>query len=231
VEVVTLLLGLLLVGWVAQDASRRNRTWPAWALFVYILGPLGWAIWLFARRRTPKTLEPLPRARQVTLWLSGGLLHLPATAAALLVTNFLFQSALMEGSSMSPTLGDQQRVFVNKLAYRTNDPEQGDVVMFHYPRDPDKLFVKRIIARGGDSVHIIDGHVSVNGMPLEETYVVADARSAETHGPELVKEAHYFVMGDRRNNSADSRHWGQVPELYIVGRVIMRGGLGLFDRP
>ena len=132
---------------------------------------------------------------------------------------------------MSPTLGDQQRVFVNKLAYRTNAPEQGDVVMLHYPRDPDKLFVKRIIARGGDSVHIIDGYVSVNGTPLEETYVVADARGAETYGPERVKEAHYFVMGDRRNNSSDSRHWGQVPELYIVGRVIMRGGLGLFDRP
>ena len=97
---------------------------------------------------------------------------------------------------MSPTLPNGQRVFVNKAAYRFfGEPEGGDIVMLHYPRDPTMTFVKRIIGVPGDTVHIVDGRVSVNGVMLDEDYVADEFRSHETHGPEVVQEAYYFVMG------------------------------------
>lgn len=146
-----------------------------------------------------------------------------AAVYATLIVTFGFQVARVEGKSMEPTLEDQDRLIVNKAVYRFFGlPEVGDIVMLYYPRDPDKSFVKRVIAQEGDTVRIEDGRVYVNGTLLADEYVPPDYRSHENHGPEVVQEAHFFVMGDHRNNSSDSRHWGQVPEKYVIGKVQLR---------
>ena len=146
-----------------------------------------------------------------------------AAVYATLIVTFGFQVARVEGKSMEPTLQDQDRLIVNKAVYRFfSDPQPGDIVMLFYPRDPDKSFVKRIIAKEGDTVRIEGGQVYVNEALLPDTHVPPAFRSYENHGPEVVREAYYFVMGDHRNNSSDSRHWGQVPEKYIIGKVQLR---------
>jgi signal peptidase I len=136
---------------------------------------------------------------------------------------FGFQVARVEGKSMEPTLLDQDRLIVNKAIYKFfDDPQPGDIVMHYYPADPDKSFVKRIVAEAGDTVRIDDGRVYVNEVLLPDTFVLPEHRSHENHGPEVVEEGFYFVMGDHRNNSSDSRHWGQVPKKYIIGKVQLR---------
>lgn len=146
-----------------------------------------------------------------------------AAVYATLIVTFGFQVARVEGRSMEPTLQDQDRLIVNKAAYRFfGEPQVDDIVMLDYPRDPDKSFVKRIIAEAGDTVRIENGRVFVNEVLQPDLYVPPEFRSFENHGPEVVQEAYYFVMGDHRNNSSDSRHWGQVPKGYIIGRVQLR---------
>ena len=229
------LASLVLVGWVAQDAARRNRPWFRWALLVAFLNVFGLPFWLYARRKSPPSSERLPRRRHALLWLSGvpvyAVSFLLSLAVAALTVTFVVQVATNLGQAMSPTLLDEQQVFVNKMVYRLGEPQRGDIVMHLYPRDPTKSFVKRIIGVGGDRVHIVDGRVSVNGVPLDEDYVVDEARSHEDHGPEAVRESHYFVMGDNRNNSSDSRHWGQVPRDHISGRVVIGGASNLLGAP
>ena len=146
-----------------------------------------------------------------------------AAIYATLIVTFGFQVARVEGKSMEPTLQDQDRLIVNKAVYQFfGDPQPGDIVMLYYPRDPDKSFVKRIIAKEGDTVRIEDGQVFVNEVPLPAAIVTQEFRSRENHGPEVVQESYYFVMGDHRNNSSDSRHWGQVPKKYVIGKVQLR---------
>ena len=136
---------------------------------------------------------------------------------------FLYQPARMEGTSMAPTLESQDRVLVNKWIYLVSSPKRGDVVMLRYPLDPTKAFVKRVIARGGDTLRIEDGRVYVNGEPIrDEAYVPDDFRDHSDLSEHTIKVGHYFVLGDHRNNSADSRHWGQVPDEYMMGRISVR---------
>ena len=143
-----------------------------------------------------------------------------AAVYATLIVTFGFQVARVEGMSMAPTLEDQDRLIVNKLAYRIGEPHHGDIVMLYYPIDPNKSFVKRVIAEEGDTVRIVDGHVFVNEAPLDDSYVPEDFRDHNDWGPQVVPEGYYFVMGDHRNNSSDSRHWGWVPKKYIIGKII-----------
>ena len=156
-----------------------------------------------------------------------------AAVYATLIVTFGVQVARVEGQSMAPTLVDQDRLIVNKFTYRfcisippvhlgCRDPRPTDIVMLYYPVDPEKSFVKRVIAEAGDTVRISDGTVFVNDLPVSDEYVAPDYRSHENHGPEVVPEGYYFVMGDHRNNSSDSRHWGFVPKKYIIGRVQLR---------
>jgi signal peptidase I len=145
-----------------------------------------------------------------------------AAVYATLIVTFGFQVARVEGQSMAPTLADQDRLIVNKLAYRFGPPRRGDIVMLYYPRDPEKSFVKRVIAEEGDTIKIENGQVYVNNVPMADDYVPEEYRSHDSWGPEAVREGYYFVMGDHRNNSSDSRHWGEVPKKYIIGRVQMR---------
>ena len=145
-----------------------------------------------------------------------------AAVYATLIVTFGFQVARVEGMSMAPTLQDQDRLIVNKLAYRLGDPKVGDIVMLYYQLKPEKSFVKRIIAEEGDQVRIVDGRVYRNDVPLDDSFVPPDYRSHDDWGPKVIDEGYYFVMGDHRNNSSDSRHWGLVPKKYIIGKVQLR---------
>ncbi|HEX5475020.1 MAG TPA: signal peptidase I [Vicinamibacterales bacterium] len=144
-----------------------------------------------------------------------------AVYAALIVT-FGFQVARVEGMSMAPTLQDQDRLIVNKLAYRLHDPQIGDIVMLYYPLQPEKSFVKRVIAEEGDKLAIVDGKVYRNDVLMDDSFVPPEYRSHDDWGPQVIPEGYYFVMGDHRNNSSDSRHWGFVPKKYIIGKVQLR---------
>lgn len=164
--------------------------------------------------------ESLSRAgEEVVAWVKT--LFSAAVYATLIVT-FGFQVARVEGQSMAPTLADQDRLIVNKLVYQLSEPRRSDIVMLYYPANPDKSFVKRVIAEEGDTVRIDNGRVYVNDVPLADEYVPSEFRGHDDYGPTIVPEGYYFVMGDHRNNSSDSRHWGFVPKRYIIGKVQLR---------
>ncbi len=141
---------------------------------------------------------------------------------ATFIVTFVFQVARVDGRSMAPTLEDQDRLIVNKLAYELGEPERGDIVMLRYPLDPEKMFVKRVIAVEGDTVRIQDGRVFVNDRELPDDEVPAAFRGHDHLDPSVVQQGYCFVMGDHRNNSSDSRHWGPVPKKYIIGKVKVR---------
>ena len=145
-----------------------------------------------------------------------------AAVYATLIVTFGFQVARVEGQSMAPTLADQDRLIVNKLAYRLGEPRRGDIVMLYYPLKPEKSFVKRVIGEESDQVRIVDGRVYVNDVPLQDDYVPPEYRDHHDWGPQVIPDGYYFVMGDHRNNSSDSRHWGMVPKKYIIGKVQLR---------
>ena len=175
----------------------------------------------------PSPLEPAEPRESVWVRMGRevmtGLQTLVSAAVyATLIVTFGVQVARVDGLSMAPTLEDHDRLIVNKLVYEIGEPRPGDIVMLYYPLNPEKMFVKRVIAKEGDTVRIQDGHVYVNDLPLHDDYVPAEFRSHDDYGPEVVKQGYYFVMGDHRNNSSDSRHWGPVPKKYIVGKVKVR---------
>jgi signal peptidase I len=167
--------------------------------------------------------RPAERARSLwrTLW---ELLHDLAAAAVFcfFVITFVAQPFRVQGLSMLPLLEDGQRIVVNKLVYRLRRIERGEVVVFHYPRDPSISFIKRVVGVPGDVVEIREGVVYVNRHPLREAYVTARFRDLETHPPVEVSRGYYYVLGDHRNSSHDSRNWGLVPERYIYGRASFR---------
>ena len=165
---------------------------------------------------------PTPWQRMREELMSGVQTLVSAAVYATLIVTFGFQVARVEGQSMAPTLEDQDRLIVNKFVYRIGEPRRGDIVMLYYPLNPEKSFVKRVIAEEGDSVRIVDGRVYVNDIPLKDDYVPAEFRSHDDWGPQVIPEGYYFVMGDHRNNSSDSRHWGFVPKKYIIGKVQLR---------
>jgi signal peptidase I len=183
-------------------------------------GAAGGALAAEARPQVDGTSVWLNRlGEELVAWLKT--LASAAVYATLIVT-FGFQVARVEGMSMAPTLQDQDRLIVNKLAYRLGDPKVGDIVMLYYPLKPEKSFVKRIIAEEGDQVRIVDGRVFRNDVPLDDSFVPQEYRSHDDWGPRVIDEGYYFVMGDHRNNSSDSRHWGLVPKKYIIGKVQLR---------
>jgi signal peptidase I len=163
--------------------------------------------------------RPSRVAEELLAWLKT--LASAAVYATLIVT-FGVQVARVEGYSMQPTLQNNDRLIVNKLAYRLGDPKVGDIVMLYSPLQPDKALVKRVIAEAGDRVRIVDGHVYRNDVLLGDSFVAPQFRSHDDWGPQIVPEGYYFVMGDHRNDSSDSRSWGFVPKKYIAGKVQVR---------
>ncbi len=153
---------------------------------------------------------------------------------------FFVQPVVVEGTSMLPQLHDGERLLVNKLVYYKIQSvswghiERGDIVVFWFPNDPDKSYVKRVIGLPGETVEIRNGKVFVNGQELKEDYLDTEYNQTLPSWPaKKVDEHHYFVMGDNRDNSSDSRYWGLVPEKYIYGKAFFRywkpSGIGFLD--
>jgi signal peptidase I len=133
---------------------------------------------------------------------------------------FLYQPVKVEGGSMEPGLEDQERIFINKLVYRLESIERGDIVVFRYPRDTHKSFIKRVIGLPGDHIYISYGHVYVNGQQLLEPYVPSDYLDARSYPEMIVPNNSYFVLGDHRSMSNDSRDFGPVMRSYIYGKAV-----------
>ena len=161
------------------------------------------------------TVVPVRRTN-VLSWLRD--LALSVTVSGFIII-FLYQPVRVEGTSMLPMLEDQDRLFINKLAFRVGEIHRGDVVVFLYPHDETKSYIKRVIAVPGDRIRIDHGQVEVNGRPLVEPYVPARF-SDERSEPEMtIPPEEYFVMGDHRSISSDSRDFGPVERKLIYGKA------------
>jgi signal peptidase I len=143
-----------------------------------------------------------------------------AIGLALIIIVFLYQPVKVEGTSMAPLLSDQERIFINKFVYRFEPIERDDVVVFWYPLDRSKSFIKRVIGLPGETVEIRQGLVYVNGRTLAEPYVPPQYEDVSDFGPIRVPTDSYFVMGDHRISSNDSRVFGPVASRYIYGRAV-----------
>lgn len=142
-----------------------------------------------------------------------------AVLVALAIITFIVQAFFIPSGSMRPTLEEGDRILVNKFIYRFTEPKRQEIIVFRYPVEPGRKFIKRVIGVGGDRVEIVGGQVIVNGQPIEENYTLTPGFS--NYGPIVVPEDNYFVLGDNRNNSEDSRFWGFVPRENVVGRAFM----------
>jgi signal peptidase I len=141
---------------------------------------------------------------------------------AIFVILFIYQPVKVEGTSMMPTLDDQERIFINKFVYRFHfgNIDRGDTVVFWFPGDPSKSYIKRVIGMPGDRVAVDQGKVIVNGQALVETYVPPEFRDQSTMPERVIPDGEYFVLGDHRSSSNDSRAWGMVPRRYIYGKAV-----------
>jgi signal peptidase I len=169
--------------------------------------------------------EPVPSAVPAKPKKVGGLgLWLRdlfvSVAASVLIITFLYQPVRVEGTSMLPRLEDSDRLFINKFVYHMSAIERGDVVVFHYPRDPEKSYIKRVIGLPGDRLWIAQGQVWLNGKPLKESYVPEMYRDTRSLAEMVVPPDTYFMMGDHRSISSDSREFGPVERSLIYGKAV-----------
>jgi signal peptidase I len=165
-------------------------------------------------------LPSAPAARimpVLSVWLRDLIISL-AISAFIIV--FLYQPVKVEGTSMMPSLDDQERIFVNKFVYHLEPIGRGDIVVFRYPRDPAKSFIKRVIGLAGDRIQIDDGRVFVNGKLLEEDYVPPMYDDQRSYPELIVPPNSYFVLGDHRTMSNDSRDFGPVDVGFIYGKAV-----------
>jgi signal peptidase I len=143
-----------------------------------------------------------------------------AFAIAIFIVIFVVQPVKVEGTSMQPQLVDQERIFVNRFIYRFQDISRGDIVVFWYPKDNRKSFIKRVLGVPGDEVEIRRGSVFINGNKVEEPYLKPEFRDNKSFGKVIVPPDNFFVLGDHRNSSNDSRSWGYVARELIYGKAI-----------
>jgi signal peptidase I len=165
-----------------------------------------------AERRSPSGLHRELRAWTRDLVIALGL--------AMVIIVFFYQPVKVEGTSMAPLLSDQERIFINKFVYRFEPIERGDVVVFWYPLDRTKSFIKRVVGLPGDTVEIRHGIVYINDKPMQEPYVPPQFEDMSAYGPTTVPAGTYFVMGDHRISSNDSRIFGPVPSAFIYGKAV-----------
>ncbi|MFZ1944797.1 MAG: signal peptidase I [Acidobacteriaceae bacterium] len=164
----------------------------------------------------PKNAKPEPAPLTVSAWARDLLF---AVAISFLIITFLYQPVRVEGTSMMPGLQDQERLFINKFQYHFEPIHRDDVVVFHFPLDPAKSYIKRVIAIPGDTLRIDDGQVYVNGKALKEPYVPARFRDDRSYPETVLSKNEYFVMGDHRLISSDSRDFGPVSRNLIYGKA------------
>ncbi len=139
--------------------------------------------------------------------------------ASIFIITFLYQPVRVEGTSMQPGLRDQDRLFIDKFFFRFEKIDRGDVVVFHYPRDPEKSYIKRVIGLPGDTIYIRQGKVFINGKATSEPYVPRRYQDTRSMGTLVVPPDEYFVMGDHRSISSDSRDFGPVDRDLIYGKA------------
>jgi len=152
-----------------------------------------------------------------------------AVILALIIRTFVVQAFKIPTGSMRPTLIEGDRILVNKFIYRFKDPGRGDIIVFKYPEDKKKDFIKRLIGFGGEMIRIKDGSILVNGRPVEKSSALQQIyyynKPATLYGEEgtviRVPEDSYFVLGDNSASSRDSRYWGFVPKKYLVGKAFV----------
>jgi signal peptidase I len=185
---------------------------------------LAYKIWLMSEVGSPEppaTATPKEAASRplpvVAVWVRDLLVSLAISAFIII---FLYQPVKVEGVSMMPGLEDQERIFVNKFVYRWEPIQRGDIVVFRYPRDLSKSYIKRVIGVAGDHVRIENGQVYVNDQALDEDYVPSDYADARSYGEVVVPVHTYFVLGDHRTMSSDSREFGPVSERLIYGKAV-----------
>ena len=139
--------------------------------------------------------------------------------ASVFIITFLYQPVRVEGTSMQPSLRDQDRLFIDKFFFRFETINRGEVVVFHYPRDPEKSYIKRVIGLPGDTVRISQGRVFINGSPISEPYVPRRYQDTRSMAELSIPPGEYFVMGDHRSISSDSRDFGPVDRDLIYGKA------------
>ena len=172
-----------------------------------------------ASQQAPNSLPaPAPPKRSsLGLWMRDLLV---STAASILIITFLYQPVRVEGTSMLPRLEDRDRLFINKFVYRISSIERGDIVVFRYPRDPEKSYIKRVIAVPGDRIRIDRGQVWLNDRPLSENYVPEQYRDNRSMTEMVIPDDCYFMMGDHRSISSDSREFGPVERSLVYGKAV-----------
>jgi signal peptidase I len=153
----------------------------------------------------------------IGVWVRDLIISLAISAFVII---FLYQPVKVEGVSMMPSLEDQERIFVNKFVYRLEPIERGDIVVFRYPRDPSKSYIKRVIGIAGDRIRIDGGQVYVNDEALGEDYVPPAYTDSRSYPETTVPEHHFFVLGDHRSMSSDSREFGPVSQSLIYGKAV-----------
>ena len=154
---------------------------------------------------------------EARFWLRDLIL---AVLLSFIVIVFLYQPVQVEGTSMMPRLENHERIFINKFVYRFEPIERGDIVVFWYPLDPSKSYIKRVVGLPGDGVSISNGRVYVNGRRLEEPYLPPEYVDHQSYSTAVVEPDHYYVLGDHRESSNDSRVWGTVDRRYIYGKAV-----------
>ncbi len=167
--------------------------------------------------RTQMKIQASKTMFELKFWLRDILF---AFVLAIFIVIFVVQPVKVEGTSMQPQLVDQERIFVNRFIYRFQDIRRGDVVVFWYPRDNKKSFIKRVLGVPGDEVEIRHGSVYINGVKVREPYLKQEFRDDKSFGKVVVPPKHYFVLGDHRNSSNDSRSWGFVAQDLIYGKAM-----------
>jgi signal peptidase I len=168
----------------------------------------------------PAALPPAAPAQKqegFALWVRDLLV---SAVASILIITFLYQPVRVEGTSMLPRLEDSDRLFINKFVYRISAIERGDVVVFHYPRDPEKSYIKRVIALPGDRLRIDRGVLWINGQRQMENYVPEEFRDSRSLAETVIPPHSYFMMGDHRSISSDSREFGPVQRSLIYGKAV-----------
>jgi len=162
-------------------------------------------------------VAPVRMGTGIGVWLRDLIISLAISAFIII---FLYQPVKVEGTSMMPSLEDQERIFVNKFVYRLEPIERGDIVVFRYPRDPSKSYIKRVIGMAGDRIRIDGGQVYVNGEALDESYVPPEYTDSRSYPESVVPAQSYFVLGDHRSMSNDSRDFGSVNQSFIYGKAV-----------
>ena len=167
--------------------------------------------------RAMPAIVPPAKSSGIGLWLRDLLI---SAGISVLIITFLYQPVRVEGTSMLPRLEDHDRLFINKFVYHIESIQRGDIVVFHYPRDPEKSYIKRVVGLPGDRIWIDRGQVWVNGVPQRENYVPERFRDSRSMAEMVIPDDSYFMMGDHRSISSDSREFGPVERDLIYGKAV-----------